>query len=54
MPRMAKSRYDEGLKLPPVRIGEKFMLERDLLDMVNNMMRTPRSIEIDLRARVTA
>ncbi|TDA70035.1 MAG: hydantoinase B/oxoprolinase family protein [Clostridia bacterium] len=50
----AKSRYDEGLKLPPIKIGHDYQLHGDALEMIANMLgRAPRMSILDLRARVS-
>lgn len=55
MPVNARTRYDEGLKMSPMRIGEAFRLREDLLEMMANMVsRTPHMQMIDTRARVMA
>ena len=55
MPVSAKSRYDEGLKLSPIKIGENYVLREDLLEMMANMVsRAPHMQLLDLRARVLA
>lgn len=55
MPVSARSRYDEGLKLSPMKIGEDFRLREDLLEMMANMVsRSPHMQIIDTRARVMA
>ena len=55
MPVLARSRYDEGLKLPPIRIGERYQLRPDLLQMMENyVFRSPRKFMIELRARLSA
>lgn len=55
MPVRARSRHDEGMKMPPVRIGERYQFRRDLLAMMQGYMsRSPRTFLIDLRARVSA
>lgn len=55
MPVRTRSRHDEGMKLPPTRIGEHYQFWRDLLEMMENYMsRSPRTFLIDLRARVSA
>ncbi|MDY7036556.1 MAG: hydantoinase B/oxoprolinase family protein, partial [Thermodesulfobacteriota bacterium] len=51
----AKSRHDEGMKLPPIKVGENFQLRADLIEMCNNFIsRAPRMQELDMRARATA
>lgn len=55
MPVRARSRHDEGMQLPPTRIGERYQFRRDLLQMMENYMsRSPRTFLIDLRARLSA
>jgi len=55
MPVSSRSRYDEGLKLSPMRIGEDFILREDLMEMMANMVsRAPHMQMIDARARVLA
>lgn len=48
------TRYDEGMHLTPVKVGENFKLKQDLLDMMENMVRDPRQQTIDLKARAAA
>ncbi len=50
----AKSRYDEGMRLSPIKIGENYRLRDDLMEMMANFVRTPRMQTTDVRARVTA
>jgi len=51
----AKSRYEEGMSLTPIKIAEKYQLRDDLLEMMVNMIsRAPRQQILDLRARCTA
>lgn len=50
----AKSRFDEGLFLPPIKIGEKFALKEDLLNMLATMTRDPRTMLLDIKARLAA
>lgn len=50
----AKSRYDEGLLVPPIKIGENFTLKEDLLAMLATMTRDPRTMILDLKARLAA
>jgi len=48
----AKSRYDEGLHIPCMRIGSNFLLHRDTLDFMTNAVRNGFVLEADLRSRV--
>ena len=51
----AKSRYDEGMKLPPIKIGRNYQIHEDMLEMMANMCsRAPRMQVTDVKARVTA
>lgn len=54
MPVSAKSRFEEGLNLPPLKIGENFELRNDFLEfyMVYGL-RAPAMFISDLRARCT-
>jgi N-methylhydantoinase B/oxoprolinase/acetone carboxylase alpha subunit len=51
----AKTRYEEGMSLTPIKIAENYQLRDDLLEMMVNMIsRAPRQQVLDLRARCTA
>ncbi len=51
----AKSRYEEGMSLTPIKIAENYQLREDLLEMMVNMIsRAPRQQILDLKARCTA
>jgi acetophenone carboxylase len=55
MPVRARSRFDEGMKMAPFRIGERYQLRPDLLQMMENYVsRSPRKFMIELRARLSA
>lgn len=50
----ARSRHDEGMKLTPIKIGERYQLREDLLKMMENFIsRAPRMQVTDTRARVS-
>jgi N-methylhydantoinase B/oxoprolinase/acetone carboxylase alpha subunit len=54
MPQSARTRYDEGLKITPMRIGQDYQIRADILEMlVNQMGRAPRMQAVDTRARAT-
>lgn len=53
-PADARDRYAEGLKVPPVRIGEKFRLRRDMIEFFENMVRYPEMIAIDTSVKLSA
>lgn len=50
----ARSRYDEGLLVPPIKIGENHTLKEDLLGMLATMTRDPRTMLLDIKARLAA
>jgi N-methylhydantoinase B/oxoprolinase/acetone carboxylase alpha subunit len=51
----AKSRYDEGMNLTPIKIAENYQIGDDMIEMlVNRISRAPRQQILDLRARCTA
>lgn len=54
MPSTAKSRYDEGLKVPPIKIGEQFRLKSDIVELFENNVRYPLMMTNDLAARVAS
>jgi N-methylhydantoinase B/oxoprolinase/acetone carboxylase alpha subunit len=54
MPVSAKSRFEEGLNLPPIKIGENFELRKDFLEFYSVYgLRAPAMFISDLRARCT-
>jgi N-methylhydantoinase B/oxoprolinase/acetone carboxylase alpha subunit len=54
MPVSAKSRFEEGLNLPPIKIGENFELRHDFLEFYSVYgLRAPAMFISDLRARCT-
>ncbi len=54
MPVSAKSRFDEGMNLPPMKIGENFRLRNDMETMFQAFgVRAPQVIAVDLKARCT-
>ena len=48
----AKSRYEEGLHIPCMRIGENFELRRDILDFMAGSVRNGFVFTADLKSRV--
>ncbi len=55
MPVTARSKYDEGMRLVPIKLVERFRFREDLLEMMANMVdRASRTQMVDTRARVTA
>jgi N-methylhydantoinase B/oxoprolinase/acetone carboxylase alpha subunit len=54
MPVSAKSRFEEGLNLPPIKIGENFQIRNDFLEFYAVYgLRAPAMFISDLRARCT-
>jgi N-methylhydantoinase B/oxoprolinase/acetone carboxylase alpha subunit len=51
----AHTRHDEGMKLTPIKIAERYQLKNDLLRMMENFIsRAPRMQVTDVKARVAA
>ncbi|UCF57943.1 MAG: hydantoinase B/oxoprolinase family protein, partial [Deltaproteobacteria bacterium] len=50
----ARSKYDEGLLIPPVKVGENYTLREDILNMFASMTRDPRTLILDIKARLAA
>jgi 3-keto-5-aminohexanoate cleavage enzyme len=54
MPVSATSRFEEGMNLPPMKIGENFVLREDVVSMFQAFgLRAPQMIAVDLKARYT-
>lgn len=54
MPVSATSRFEEGMNIPPMRIGRNFQLDEDVVSMfVAFGIRAPSMIAVDLKARCT-
>jgi acetophenone carboxylase len=54
MPVSARSRFEEGLNLPPIKIGENYELRNDFLEFYSVYgLRAPAMFISDLRARCT-
>ncbi len=50
----ARSKYDEGLLIPPLKVGENYALKEDVLNMFSAMTRDPRTMILDIKARLAA
>ncbi len=50
----ARSKYDEGLLIPPLKIGENFTLREDIMTLFSAMTRDPRTLILDIKARLAA
>lgn len=51
---LSKTQYDDGFRMPPIKIGEQFRLREDLLVMLASMTRDPRTLILDIKARLAA
>ncbi|MBF6569895.1 MAG: hydantoinase B/oxoprolinase family protein [Candidatus Binataceae bacterium] len=49
---LATSRFEEGLRVPQLRIGENFQIRTDILDYLCQAVRNPLVFASDLKARV--
>jgi acetophenone carboxylase len=50
----ATEAWHDGLHLPAVKLIEKGKMQRDVLGMILRSVRTPRAMEVDIKARVAA
>jgi len=50
----AENIFEEGIRIPPVRIVRSGQLEREILDLILNNVRTPKEREGDLNAQIGA
>jgi len=54
MPLSATSRFEEGMNLPPMRVGQNFKINSDILEMFAAFgLRAEANVTVDMRARVT-
>ena len=54
MPLAAKSRFEEGMNLPPMRVGTNFRINNDVLEMFAAFgIRAEANVTVDMRARAT-
>lgn len=55
MPLSATSRFDEGMNLPPTKIGRNFRLNEDIIELFAAFgIRAEQMVTVDLKARATA
>ena len=54
VPLSARSRYDEGIHIPPIKIAENFRLREDVINTFAHMVRDPRTLILDIKARAAA
>ncbi|GAB6171219.1 hydantoinase B/oxoprolinase family protein [Paradesulfitobacterium aromaticivorans] len=51
----AKTRFEEGFNVPPLKIGQNFILNNDFIEMAAAFgIRAPQMVVVDLKARSTA
>lgn len=53
-PMIATDCYHEGLLLTPIKLVERGQVRRDLMEMMARVVRDPRPIEIDTKAKIAA
>ncbi len=54
MPLSATSRFEEGMNLPPMRVGQDFRLNDDIIEMFAAFgLRAEANVTVDMRARAT-
>lgn len=54
MPLTATSRFEEGMNLPPMRVGQNFQINHDVLEMFAAFgIRAVDNVVVDMRARAT-
>ena len=54
MPLSATSRFQEGMNLPPMRVGQNFQINTDVLEMFAAFgIRAEANVTVDMRARAT-
>jgi acetophenone carboxylase len=54
MPLSAKARFEEGMNLPPMRVGTDFRLNNDVIEMFAAFgLRAEANVTVDMRARAT-
>jgi acetone carboxylase alpha subunit len=54
MPITAESPYDEGLRMPPIKIAEDYELKRDLVTFLQNSVRDPKLQVEDMKSKFYA
>jgi N-methylhydantoinase B/oxoprolinase/acetone carboxylase alpha subunit len=52
MPSGSRSMYEEGLQVPAVKISENYMLKEDIINFFNHVVRDPRAMTLDIKARM--
>ncbi|MCK4274106.1 MAG: hydantoinase B/oxoprolinase family protein [Dehalococcoidales bacterium] len=52
MPTGSRSMYEEGLQVPALKIAENYRLKEDVVNYFNHMVRDPRAMTLDIKARM--
>ena len=52
MPSGSRSMYEEGLQVPALKIAENYRLKEDVINYFNHMVRDPRAMTLDIKARM--
>lgn len=54
MPSLAESPFDEGLKMPPIKVGENYEFKRDIMTFLQNSVREPKLQLEGMKAKLYA
>jgi N-methylhydantoinase B/oxoprolinase/acetone carboxylase alpha subunit len=54
LPSTSRSIYDEGFQIAPLKIAENYVLKEDVVNTLNHMTRDPRTMTLDVKARIAA
>lgn len=54
MPSAAESPYDEGLKMPPIKVGENYEFKKDIMTFLQNSVREPKLQLEGMKAKLYA
>jgi len=54
MPTGSRSMYEEGIQVPALKIAENYALKEDVINYFNHMVRDPRAMTLDIKARMAA
>ncbi len=52
MPTGSRSMYEEGIQVPALKIAENYRLKEDVINYFNHMVRDPRAMTLDIKARM--
>src|SRR4030067_3636520 len=54
MPTGSRSMYEGGLQVPAPKIAENYRLKEDVLNYFNHVVRGPRAMTLDIKARMAS